>query len=206
MGNILKMDFTVMRRYLYFVAFYAAFFPLCFQNNMYIGTVIVLSVYIFVIGGISVEERDKIHMLHRSLPVKAGQIVGAKYLESLLVWAYATVVNFIVFFVLSQISTKFQLRMNSLETVVSSLIMLMLFVGLSMHFVYKFGYMKARIFIIILWIAGAMLFPVIGVINSDIGVAAEFPSIPYFAALVIAAAFYVGSWLICIRVYQRKSV
>lgn len=205
MGNIMKMDFTVMKRYLYFIAFYAVFFPLCFQNSGYIGAITVLCVYIFVIGGVSVEERDKIHMLHKSLPVTARQIVGAKYLESLLVWVYAVTINTVVYFVLNRVVPAFQFESISLEMILGSLTMLLVFVGVSMPLVYKFGYMKARIFLILLWVAGSMLYPVFAVFSGNTGVVTELVYMPYVVTLAAAAVFYIISWLICVRIYENKS-
>ena len=203
MGKLIQMDLSVLKRYLVFVLFYVIFFPLCFQNNAYVGTVIILSVYVFVVGGMSIEERDKIHMLHKSLPVTAGQIVGAKYVESLLIWVYAVAASFGVFYLLRRFIPNVQFVVGNLETAASSLIMLFLFVGISLPLIYKFGYMKGRVFTILLWVVGSMLYPALLIFANAPGTPAK-QGIPMIL-LAAAAIFFAGSWALCIRIYKNKS-
>ena len=94
---------------------------------------------------------------------------------------------------------------GNLETLIGSLIMLFLFVGISLPLIYKFGYMKGRVFTIFLWVAGSMLYPVFLIFADAPGAPAGGLPGTLLSAAAVAAVFFAGSWALSIRIYKNKS-
>ena len=102
MLKLIKTDFSISGKTLILVLIYTLIFPVLFRQSAYMGTVGALAVYIFVLGLFAAEERDRVNLLYKIMPVRAEDIVGAKYAECVLVWVIASVINVIVIFVMTK--------------------------------------------------------------------------------------------------------
>lgn len=165
MLNLIKMDFSIYKFNLIFILVYSIFFAALFNNISFMGTFALLCVYMVVMMGFSTEEQDKIHLLHKSLPVTNGLIVGAKYAETVIVWVVSTILStlsaFAAGYVKRELGTEFYFPeiKEFIFFTVAVFAAAMIMVSVMIPLIYKFGYTKGRLIISIAWIAGAFAIP-----------------------------------------------
>lgn len=203
MLNLIKMDFGVYKFNLIFILVYSIFFAALFNNISFAGTVALLCVYMVVMTGLATEEQDKIHLLHKSLPVTNGQIVGAKYAETVIVWFVSIILSvlsaFAAGYVKRRLGTEFyfpeprEFIFFSVAVFAAAMIMVSVMIPL----IYKFGYTKGRLIISIVWIAAAFALP--NILIDVSGIAAS-----YAAICAAALAAVIVSFKVSVKIYKRK--
>lgn len=204
MLKLIKTDFSISGRTLILVLIYTLIFPILFRYSAYMSTVGALSVYIFVLGLFAAEERDRVNLLYKIMPVRAEDIVGAKYIECVLVWAIATVINVIVIFVMTKNSMITE-QVNYADNILSSFVTMGIVASVTLPFVYKYGYTRSRIPIMFIWIGLAFATPMTASVMGYLSEEAGFPTTAVLAAgAVIAAAVMAVSARISVGIYKKE--
>lgn len=192
MFNIIKTDFYIMKGSLLFVALYNILFPLMFHNTaVFVPILILMSIYVFIMGVFAVEERDGIQTLHKTLPVKAESIVGARYVEMLLIWLPASALQYLTCILLAKPSLWDGIYM------LYSLTLAMFFLSFSIPVTYKYGQVKSRIPVMLIWIVGSVGISPLIIEGTGINV----PILGIAAA--VFAVLTVFSWRISTSIYKK---
>lgn len=200
MFQLIKTDFILFKKYFLLIAFYMVIFPLLLRSSWdsAASMMLVLSVYIFIFSVLGMEERDKIDLLHRTLPVKPSIIVGTKYVESVLVWVFAVLCFTLVSSLFSTYLESDAPALQQIQTVILSLCVMLLFVSISLPICYKMGFAKSRVVMVIAWVFAACLFPVIAYI-------AESEMILLLAGIfILCVTVTLFSWKLCTKIYKNK--
>lgn len=209
MLNLIKRDFGAMRQSFIFIAVYTIFFSLI--RLLVTSMLGVLGTYIVVYSMFGVEERDKIDLLNRSLPVTAKEVVGSRYTESIIVWALVSLLSALGTWIASFFDhSGLQIDMiHSLPSVLAaSFAASMLLTAVTVPVIYKFGYIKSRVVMSILWIGIALLLPTILVIfdGTDTQTMLEYSlsaNITLAALAVLSLILTAVSYAISLRLYKR---
>ena len=211
MINLIKMDFGIYKSSFIFILVYAVFFASVFNSVFAVGTVPVLCVYMLVMSGLAAEETDSVYLLHKSLPVTAGEIVGAKYAEAVTVYVISFVLTLIASVFIGRIKELLDIGVLSVsigETAFLFICLLsvtLIMVSVMLPMVYKFGYSKGRLIITIVWFAAAFALPnllaaadINGMIESYVAVCA--------IALAAAAAAVIVSFKISVKYIKENKL
>ena len=207
MLNLIKMDFDVYRSSFLWIIIYSVLFSAIYSNTTFIGTISIICIYMLIFSAFAAEERDRIHLLHKALPLSDKEIVGVKYIESVIVWildvAVGTVVIFISQYVKRVIGIDVEL-FDAKEFVTMLLVLFalsMLLVSVTVPLIYKFGYSKGRFIGMIIWFAIAFGFSFI-FYSIDFSGLRVTNSLIYIADILISAVFMVISFLISVKIYK----
>lgn len=214
MLNLIKMDFSIYKFNLIFILVYSVFFAALFNNVSFVGTVALLCVYMVIMTGLATEEQNQIHLLHKSLPVTNGQIVGAKYAETVIVWIISTILSVLSAFAVGYVKQGFGTEFYFPEITefifftVAVFAAAMIMVSVMIPLIYKFGYTKGRLIISIVWIAGAFAIP--SMLQDSIFQETNFSrffisadavcvGMVIFAAIITAVSFFASK-----KIYSQK--
>lgn len=213
MIGLLQKDFFILwhaykKNLLLILALYTGMALLLEMNFMLFFLCWVMGFY--VVGAISIDNYSKWDLYAACLPVKKGQIVGAKFILILLGMAaglaYSTVMAGVLYLVhgLSFVENVF----TALVTVLISLV----YFGVTLVLSYKFGVEKARTGMLLLVGLGAGGIMVL--FNQDAlssgalsGLAAALEARPVFwfcILVLVSAAVYLGCWAISTMLYGKK--
>lgn len=205
MLNLIKMDFNVYRSSFLWLVVYAVFFSMIYGNSTFVGTIAMLCIYMIIFSAFAAEERDKIHLLHKTLPLSNKEIVGVKYIETVIVWIAGVIISTAVMFIAQRVKglTEVDFEVFNAEEYVNMLLVLfsmsMIMVSITIPLIYKFGYSKGRFVGMIAWLAIALGF-------SAIFYAVNFPGIlkSLCIACLISAAVMIISFFVSVRIYEKK--
>lgn len=204
MLKIIETDFSISSKTLILLLIYVLIFPMLFKQVAYMGTVGALAVYIFVLGVIAAEERDRVNLLYKIMPVSAKDIIGAKYAECVLVWIMATVLNVLVIYFMARTSITTE-PVNYADSILSSFITMGIIAGVTLPIVYKYGYTRSRILVMFLWIVFAFATPMTASVIDYLSNEKGFPMTFILAGgAVIAAAVMAISAQISIGIYKKE--
>ena len=150
MFRIIKNDLWIMRKYLIFICLYSFFFTIVL--NIGVQMLCGISAYMFVIGLLSWEERDKINRMYKLLPVKTSAVVGAKYIETLIISVLSVISSGLVYLCYSCMrfftNAKGIYPINWIGLIYAVLISVIL-LSVLIPILYKWGYIKSRIIVIL---------------------------------------------------------
>lgn len=209
MLNLMKMDFDVYKYNFVFILFYSVFFGGLFGGAIAAGTIAMLSIYMIVMTGLATEETDKLHLLHKSLPVTVGEIVGTKYIESAIVWIGSMILSTAAIVIAGYVQNKINISFTFSDSIRGSVFMgitlfsvSMIAVSLMIPLIYKFGFSKGRLILSIVWFAFSFGFPpALGSLHFVL-------TVPYgiicIGSLIIAAAAMVISYFASVKFYRQK--
>lgn len=204
MFKIIRTDMGLSARTLVFVLIYCLFFPMLLRNNMYvgIGTVSALAVYVAVLGLFAAEERDRVDLLYRIMPVRAADIVGAKYIESVIVWIGAAAVSLAATAALKRFGLS-EGPVNYAAGVLASFVTMAAVTGISLPLVYKYGYTKSRVMVMLVWIGLSFAAPMLAGIADYARQGHGIPIVGVIAAAAGAAGLAVSA-RISLRIYKNR--
>lgn len=192
MLKLIWNDIKVLKASILVILVYIIIFAIgVISMNSFSTSIGTLAVYLMVGSIMGVEERDGINLMHRCMPIKISQIVGAKYLEILL-----TVLIFVLSsFIIHTCISPSQISLTMLMSVIS---MSLIFASVSIPIMYKFGVIKSKIPVMIIWLGGLMFISTMqisGLITLSNWV------IPPAAVILFAA-----SWMLSIQIYKNKDI
>lgn len=210
MLNLIKMDFNIYRNGFLWMLVYTVFFAGIYSNITFIGTVSMLCVYLIIFTAFATEERDRIHLLHKSLPVSDREVVGTKYLEVLIVWGLSVIAGTVIMIITQRIkslagtadSYMFDIE-EFIQMIFVMFFLTMLMVSVTIPLIYKFGYSKGRYVGMIVWLAVALGF-------SSIFFAIDFskflisPDFIYITDIIVSAALMIISFFVSVKSYKAR--
>lgn len=169
---------------------------------MYVGFIFSLS---FIMSACSLDEKDNINILLNSLPYTRKEIVASKYIGALL---------FTLLFVIVMYVGDFLVNGNNglllLKEVMLILGLVMITTSFLLPFLYKFKMQylhMAMVGVVVIYLLTISFFiknlhDVIRALTLKILALQEIQL--YFFAMLIIVILYIGSWLLSIRIYERK--
>ena len=208
MLNLIKRDFGVMRLSIILIALYGILFSL---TQLFAAALVgVLGTYVVVHGTFGVEERDKIDLLNRSLPVTAKEVVGSKYAEGFIAWVIVSLFSVLGTWIAYILGLRGEVQADMVRALPSVLMatfaVSMLLTSVTIPLIYKFGYTKSRTVMIILWLILALSLPSLLAISGGADTFLEYglPANIAFAALaVLALAAMAVSYAVSLRLYKN---
>jgi len=198
MLNIIKADFGISKKNIIFILIYYLIFTGLFSDCSFVVMLIGISVYMLIFGLIFAEERDNISMLHRTLPVSEKAIIGAKYIESILIifvslgFVQATRYVFLQFM---PNYTPVGVH-NMLIAVITSALLSAVFIPV----VYKFGIEKSRYIVIICWLGVSAAVAPLMYISGDRPATS---SIILIICTALSLLVLIPSWMISVKIYKN---
>ncbi|MFJ7953758.1 ABC-2 transporter permease [Lysinibacillus sp. NPDC096418] len=176
--------------------------PLLDKSSVLVGFIFSIA---FIMTTCSFDEKDNINILLNSLPYTRKEIVGSKYIGALL---------FTLLFVIVMYVGDFLLNGNNVLFLWKEMMLIISLVMITTSFIIPFLYrFKMQYFHIALGVLAAIwLFTITFFIKNLHDVLSEltrkFLTLQetqiYLIAIVTVILIYMGSWLLSIRIYEKK--
>lgn len=212
-GLIIK-DLLLTRSYLKNLLFLMVAFALIgISTGNVIAFYIPFIAIMICMSTFSYDEYNKWNSYLLTMPIKKKNVVKAKYLFTILIVFFATILGIILSIFISLVKDTFVLS-NFLNTVgISSfygIIGLFIFVSLIYPLLYKFGSEKGRIYVMGLIAFIVMIMLVISSLSNSIGI--HIPdsfisfiknNIIYLSAIMTVVLYFI-SYFISVRIYSKK--
>ncbi|MGX4584400.1 ABC-2 transporter permease [Paenibacillus chitinolyticus] len=205
MAALLSKDFRVMRKELWWMAFYVVFFAISFSNSPMGGVVVQLVpsiMLLFISANHDVKNRNFI--LLGSLPVRRSDIVRARYVSVLLFGVLGTGIAFIVSTVMSMIRGTGGASAFSWETSGILGVMLLVYAAIYLPLHYWLGDKYLQVISVIMMI---LLFASTSMLGLIVGATDKWglPSPTAVAVIAVAgAAAFLVSYLISLGIMKKK--
>lgn len=198
MLNIIKADFGISKKNIIFILIYYLIFTGLFSDCTFVVMLIGISVYMLIFGLIFAEERDNISMLHRTLPVSEKAIIGAKYIESILIIFVSLGFVQVTRYGFMQFMPNYTPvdAQNMFIAVITSALLSSVFIPV----VYKFGIEKSRYIVIICWLGVSAAVAPLMYISGDRPAAS---SIILIICTVLSLLTLIPSWMISVKIYKN---
>ena len=208
MLNLIKRDFGVMRLSIVLIALYGILFSL---TQLFAAALVgVLGTYVVVYGTFGVEERDKIDLLNRSLPVTAKEVVGSKYAEGFIAWVIVSLFSVFGTWIAYILGLREEVQADMVRALPSVLMatfaVSMLLTSVTIPVIYKFGYIKSRTVMIILWLILAISLPGLLEISGGADTFLEYglsANIIFAVFVLFALAAMAVSYAISLQLYKQ---
>lgn len=202
MYNLIRKDFLIQKNIL--IVHLAILFlsPLLVGANMYVGFIFSLS---FILSACSVDEKDNINILLNSLPYTRKEIVSSKYIGALLFTLLAVIVMYVGDFLLN--GENVLLLWKKMLLIIG---LVMLITSFLIPFLLRF---KMQHLHIAMGAIAVMYFFTIGFFVKNLNdilreLTRKFLTLQetqiYSVAIATVVLLYIGSWLLSIRIYERK--
>ena len=202
MYNLIRKDFLIQKNMLIVHIAILLLFPLLVGANVYVAFVFSLS---FILSACSVDEKDNINILLNSLPYTRKEIVSSKYIGALLFTLLAVIVMYAGDFLLNGENELFLWKEMLL---VIGLVMLTTSFLIPFLFRFKMQYLHiamGAIVVIYFFTVGFFIKNLNDILRE---LTRRFLTLQetqiYLVAILTVVLLYIGSWLLSIRIYERK--
>ncbi|WP_369436021.1 ABC-2 transporter permease [Lysinibacillus fusiformis] len=202
MFSLIRKDFFLQKNLFLIYIVMLLFFPLLVKSPVFVGFIFSLS---FIVSAYSFDEKDNINILLNSLPYTRKEIVSSKYIGALLFTLIFISVMYVGDVVLNGNNALFLWKETLLIIGLVMIAMSFLF-----PFLYKFKmqYLNtAMVALIVIYVLTISFFikNLNDVIRELIRKFLTLQEIQiYFFAILTILILYIGSWLLSIRIYDRK--
>ncbi|WP_291579921.1 ABC-2 transporter permease [Clostridium sp. UBA6640] len=169
MWNLLIKDFVVQKNSIKFILLYALVGNLLFASSgggAYIMIPMMIS-YVYLLGGLSHDDKNNSEFLLNSLPVSRDSIVYAKYLSVIIFSAIAIVLTMGGIFIMSSIGVGKMTGNMGIEDIVGFLFGIMIFMAISFPLYFKYGYAKLRYLNVVIFMLFLVVPMIIKLINDN---------------------------------------
>ncbi len=207
MFNLIKKDFLMQKKSLYFMIGYGIFVFFAFQDASFAGFKYIMGgsaiSYILIMTAIAHEEKNNSDIILNSLPLKRNTIVMAKYLTFLGSVLITMVIMGVIGLIIYTIGFPPLDRLISLSDVLAVLLSVSFLSSIYYPLYIKFGGKYMRFFNIILFM---LIFFLPTFLSGLIGEKFNSITIPefYCISLLISMIMLLGSYLISLRIYENK--
>ncbi|MFY9176183.1 MAG: ABC-2 transporter permease [Caldicoprobacterales bacterium] len=154
MLNLILKDLLVQKKSLLFALGYCFFLVFAFQSME--GTAPVAAtiavVYLLIQYSFAYDDKNKSEIMLNSLPISRKDIVLAKYLSVLLYIGLATVAYMFATLVIKMINIPLKVQFLSLQTISISFFIVSLMASFYLPVVLKYGYLKSKMFNIVMFL------------------------------------------------------
>ncbi|MET4560250.1 ABC-2 type transport system permease protein [Lysinibacillus parviboronicapiens] len=202
MYSLIRKDFLLQKHIVLLYIAILLLFSLFVEASVYVGFIFSLS---FIMSACSLDEKDNINILLNSLPYTRKEIVASKYIGALLFTLLFVIVMYVGDFLVNGSN-----GLLLLKEVMLILGLVMITTSFLLPFLYKFKMQylhMAMVGVVVIYLLTISFFiknlhDVIRALTLKILTLQEIQL--YFFAMLIIVIFYIGSWLLSIRIYERK--
>ena len=203
MVNLIRKDLVIQKRLLpLYLAIMAFYFLIDLPSLAWLPFIMSISL---IMNAFYYDEKDNINILLNSLPYTRKQIVSSKYIGALIFTALFIGVTMVGSFIVNGMELAF-----SWKDVLQTFGLVMAWLTVIFPFFYKFKQQYLVIGAVIFFIISMFTFKVVvHLFNEQFGEVVQWIiSLPElqlysFTALVLLLLYW-GSWLLSIRIYERK--
>lgn len=166
MSRLILKDILLSKKMLPLVALYGIFMIFAFNRSAefgdtgYIGGVVAVA-YIMISRAAAYDDINKSEMMLLSLPLPRWRIVLAKYLSVIVYSVIGTLSYFFGVFIVKALQLSFNTTTLSMEAIVGMIISLSIITSVYFPVYFKYGYMKSKFVIFILFFVGFFFIPII---------------------------------------------
>ncbi|MFJ7731722.1 ABC-2 transporter permease [Lysinibacillus sp. NPDC097231] len=107
--------------------------------------------YMLVLGASAVEDKNNSDIMLISLPIKKSTIVFSKYISVYIFAAYAALINFLIYYIITQLNLSIEVIPFTSTGLYLSLVAATLFCAITLPLIFKYGFLKSRVISIILF-------------------------------------------------------
>lgn len=202
MFSLIRKDFLLQKHIVLLYIAILLLFSLFVEASVYVGFIFSLS---FIVSACSLDEKDNINILLNSLPYTRKEIVTSKYIGALLFTLLFVIVMYVGDFLVNGSN-----GLLLLKEVMLILGLVMITTSFLLPFLYKFKMQylhMAMVGVVVIYLLTISFFinnlhDVIRALTLKILALQEIQL--YFFAMLIIVILYIGSWLLSIRIYERK--
>lgn len=202
MFSLLRKDILLIKNIAIMYTVILVLFPLLDKSPVFVGFVFSLSC---IMSACSYDEKDNINILLNSLPYTRKEIVSSKYIGALLFTLFVIIVIYVGEFILNGENVLFlwkeMLLIIGLVMITTSFLLPFLYRFKMQYLHIAIGVLIAVYFFIISFFI-KNLNDVIRELTHKILTLQEIQL--YFIAISTVVLLYIGSWLLSIRIYERK--
>lgn len=208
MFGLIKRDLLVQRKRFWLAGGYCLFGPIMHRalGQSTLVVIVVGVVYTLLLYDFQDEDRDRVDMTMVSLPIPRKSLVIARYLEVLLLAAAAMIFYLLVTKACPWLYGSFP---NRWAIPAAALLMISLLCGVNFPIIYRMGYMRARVFNMMIMILG-LLIPVYVLgykVIKDPHWRTAIENAPAATSILMTASSIVilaASCLLSIRLYRKR--
>ncbi|MFY0520800.1 ABC-2 transporter permease [Lysinibacillus sp. UGB7] len=202
MFSLIRKDFLLQKHILLLYIAILLLFSLFGDASVYVGFIFSLS---FIMSACSFDEKDNINILLNSLPYTRKEIVASKYIGALLFTMLFVIVMYVGDFILNGNKASFLVKEMLL---IIGLVMITTSFLLPFLYKFKMQYLHmALVALVVIYLITISFFirnlhDVVRELTQKILTLQEIQL--YFFAILLVIVLYIGSWLLSIRIYERK--
>ncbi|EON70810.1 ABC-2 transporter permease [Lysinibacillus sphaericus] len=202
MFSLIRKDFLLQKHILLLYIAILLLFSLFGDASVYVGFIFSLS---FIMSACSFDEKDNINILLNSLPYTRKEIVASKYIGALLFTMLFVIVMYVGDFILNGNKASFLVKEMLL---IIGLVMITTSFLLPFLYKFKMQYLHmALVALVVIYLITISFFirnlhDVVRELTQKILTLQEIQL--YFFAILMVIVLYIGSWLLSIRIYERK--
>lgn len=203
MVNLIWKDLLIQKWHIpLYIAIIAFYFWIDISSLAWLGFIVSIS---FIMNAFYYDEKDNINILLNSLPYMRKQIVSSKYIGAILFTALFAGLTIIGSFIVNGMELDF-----SWKDVLQTFGLVMAWLAVIFPFFYKFKQQYLLIGAVIFFIIIMLTFKiVIYFFNERFGGMIKWlvslPDLQLYSSITfIILLLYSGSWLLSIRIYERK--
>jgi ABC-type transport system involved in multi-copper enzyme maturation permease subunit len=154
-SSLILKDILLQKKAVLFTIGYSLFILIAFQNPVFSEAAYIMgavaSGYMFILGACAYDEKNKSDIVLNSLPVKRAAIVRAKYAGVLVFTAIALLIIGLMGAVMKGIGLPVPQRYIGWPDMAGAFASLGLLASLYYPFAFRFGYIKSRMFNLVLF-------------------------------------------------------
>ncbi|MBS4534109.1 ABC-2 transporter permease [Clostridium sp. D2Q-14] len=154
MSSLIIKDILLIKRTILLGFIYMIFLVFAFQSlgsDAFISAVVALT-YILLMTTLAYEEMNHSDIILNSLPIKRSNIVFSKYILTFIYSIISLLIYFIVVFVISTLNINVNVHYMNIMEIVWTLFYISVFSGIYLPIFFKFGYVKSKIFNVIVYV------------------------------------------------------
>lgn len=144
MFNLIIKDILIQKKTVLFTFVYMLFLIVFFKEAGFVSAMVITS-YMLVITGFSLEEKNKSDIMLNSLPIKRRNIVLAKYLSIFIYFGVGVAAYFLTTIVIRVLGSPITIRPITFEEIIGALFAITLLNGIYLPVIFKVGYTKSRV-------------------------------------------------------------
>ncbi|WP_017753950.1 ABC-2 transporter permease [Calidifontibacillus oryziterrae] len=147
MLHLIKKDILIQKKNMLISLLLIAFFLVTLSNLGPAGlSISILAIsYSLALGASMMDDKTNSDMMLVSLPIKKSTIVLSKYISVFVFALYATIVNFILYFVITLMQVPLKERWFTIDAIIGAIVSVTIFTALALPLIIKWGYTKAKL-------------------------------------------------------------
>jgi len=202
MFNLVLKDILIQKKLILFYIATILLYLLIDASLVRIGIIYSL---VFIMNAFSYDEKDNANILLNSLPYTRKEVVHSKYIGALIFTSMIIIFTYVGHFLLNREETMFLWK---------DILLIIGLVMVAVSFMFPFSYKFQSKYLLMASIALFGIYMLMSKIYSNLNnrlseVIQKFMILQetqmYSLAILTIAILYIGSWLLSIRIYERKA-